>query len=43
MDKKISEIKNELSVTGFEGLSGFIKTYSSDPRPGVKALVVRAE
>ena len=43
MDKKISEIKNELSVTDFEGLSDFISTYSADPRPGVKALLVRAE
>lgn len=42
MDKKISEIKNELSSVSPDGLSNFICQYESDERPGVQAIVAKA-
>ena len=40
---KISEIKNLLVNTGDPELEGFIEEFSADERPGVKALVEKAE
>ncbi|MCR5508989.1 MAG: ribonuclease HII [Lachnospiraceae bacterium] len=42
MEKRISEIKNELSALNDNGLDGFINEYVKDERPGVQALVARA-
>lgn len=42
MDKKISEIKNELAAVKPDSIGRFISEYGDDPRPGVRALVDRA-
>jgi len=43
MEKKIGDIKNELSLCDREGLTRFIAEYESDERSGVKALVEKGK
>ena len=42
MEKKISEIKNELTCINEDALAGFIEEYVSDERPGVVKIVESA-
>ncbi len=43
MEKKISDIKNEFAALDIDHFAVFIEEYSKDSRPGVKALVKKAE
>ncbi len=43
MEQKISEIREILQAASISELPAFISTYGEDKRPGVKALVVKAE
>lgn len=42
MEKKISDIKNELKAADENALPVFVETYESDERSGVQALVAKA-
>lgn len=43
MEEKISEIKNKLQAADLKELPAFISTYEQDSRPGVTALVLKAQ
>ena len=43
MEKKISDIKNELTAADESALPVFVERYGNDERSGVKALVTRAK
>ena len=43
MEKKISDIKNDLMAADESALPVFVERYGNDERSGVKALVTRAK